>query len=39
LLQYTRAWTAAEAAAYYELLKGRFDAEIKVPRPKEALGQ
>jgi peptidyl-prolyl cis-trans isomerase D len=35
--QYTRAWAAAEAAAYYEMLKERFDAQILVAKPKEAL--
>lgn len=39
LLQYTRAWTMAEALAYYNVLKERFGAQIKVPRPKDALGQ
>jgi peptidyl-prolyl cis-trans isomerase D len=39
LLQYTRAWTTAEALAYYEMLKERFNVQIKVPRPKEALAQ
>lgn len=31
--QYVRLWTNAEALAYYELLKQRFKAQIKVPRP------
>jgi peptidyl-prolyl cis-trans isomerase D len=38
--QYERAWASAEAMAYYEMLKDRFEAQIKVPRPKEeATGQ
>jgi peptidyl-prolyl cis-trans isomerase D len=37
--QYTRAWSTAEAAAYYEMLKDRFNVEIEVPKPKDALGQ
>lgn len=39
LLQYTRAWTTAEALAYYELLKERYNVQVKVPRPKDALTQ
>jgi peptidyl-prolyl cis-trans isomerase D len=35
LAQYTRAWTAAEAQAYYEDLKRRYKVQIKVPQPKE----
>ncbi|HEX7891145.1 MAG TPA: SurA N-terminal domain-containing protein [Ramlibacter sp.] len=35
LLQYARAWTTAEAEAYYNLLKDRFNVQIKVPKPKE----
>lgn len=31
--QYMQWWAAAEGQAYYELLKKRFKAEIKVPRP------
>ncbi len=31
--QYVQLWTEAEALAYYELLKHRFKAQIKVPRP------
>ena len=34
--QYARAWAMAEAAAYYEVLKQRFKAQIDVPKPKEA---
>ncbi|MCD6079402.1 MAG: Rotamase [Ramlibacter sp.] len=37
--QYTRAWTAAEAQAYYELLKDRFDVQVLVAKPKEAATQ
>ena len=37
--QYARAWGTAEAMAYYEVLKGRFKAQINVPRPKEAQAQ
>ena len=33
LQQYTQAWGAAEAQAYYELLKQRFKAQIKASRP------
>ena len=35
--QYNRAWATAEAMAYYEMLKGRFKAQINVPRPQGAL--
>ena len=31
--QYVQWWTNAEGLAYYELLKNRFKAQIKVPRP------
>lgn len=31
--QYTQWWTAAESLAYYNVLKERFKAEIKVARP------
>jgi len=31
--QYTQAWQAAEAAAYYELLKERLKVQMKVPKP------
>ncbi|MGP1628841.1 MAG: SurA N-terminal domain-containing protein [Giesbergeria sp.] len=31
--QYVQWWTNAEGLAYYELLKKRFKAQIKVPRP------
>ena len=31
--QYSQAWTQAEALAYYDLLKQRYKAQIKVPRP------
>ena len=37
LQQYNRAWATAEATAYYELLKDRFDVRIEVPKPKGAL--
>lgn len=37
--QYARAWSAAEAQAYYELLKDRFKVEVLVARPKEVLAQ
>jgi peptidyl-prolyl cis-trans isomerase D len=33
--QYTQWWTAAESLAYYNILKGRFKVDIKVPRPAE----
>jgi peptidyl-prolyl cis-trans isomerase D len=39
LLQYARAWTTAEAQAYYNMLKDRFNVQIKVPKPAGALGQ
>ncbi|MEB2347589.1 MAG: SurA N-terminal domain-containing protein [Comamonadaceae bacterium] len=31
--QYVQAWAQAEALAYYDVLKQRFKAQIKVPRP------
>ena len=31
--QYTQVWSGVEAMAYYELLKQRYKAEIKTPRP------
>lgn len=34
--QHARAWTAAESRAYYEMLKERFKAQIKVPEPPAA---
>ncbi|WP_313072565.1 SurA N-terminal domain-containing protein [Melaminivora sp.] len=34
--QYTQAWSAAEALAYYELLKERLKVQIKVERPAPA---
>ena len=37
--QYSRAWGTAEALAYYNMLKERFNVQIKVARPKEALAQ
>jgi peptidyl-prolyl cis-trans isomerase D len=39
VLTYTRAWTQAEAQAYYNLLKDRFNVQIKVPKPKEGATQ
>ncbi|MDO8440425.1 MAG: SurA N-terminal domain-containing protein [Polaromonas sp.] len=33
--QYTQWWTSAESLAYYNALKERFKAEIKVPKPAE----
>jgi peptidyl-prolyl cis-trans isomerase D len=33
--QFAQAVGAAESAAYYDLLKGRFKAEILVPRPSD----
>lgn len=33
--QYTQWWTSAESLAYYNALKERFRAEIKVPKPAE----
>ena len=34
--QYTQWWTAAESLAYYDVLKQRFKAEIKVAKPVRA---
>ena len=36
-MTYLRGWTGAEAVAYYNLLKERFKAQIKVPKPAPAL--
>jgi peptidyl-prolyl cis-trans isomerase D len=33
--QYTQWWTSAESLAYYNILKERFKADIKVSRPAE----
>ena len=33
LQQYARAWGAAENVAYYNLLKERFKAQVKVAKP------
>ena len=30
---YTQSWSTAEGLAYYETLKSRYQAQIKVPRP------
>jgi peptidyl-prolyl cis-trans isomerase D len=35
--QYTRAWSTAEAMAYYEILKDRYKVQIEVPKPKDAI--
>jgi peptidyl-prolyl cis-trans isomerase D len=37
--QYAQTWAAAEAAAYYELLKVRYKAQILVPKPKAGATQ
>lgn len=37
--QYNQAWASAEAAAYYELLKARYKAQINVPKPKAGATQ
>ncbi|MGV3573195.1 MAG: SurA N-terminal domain-containing protein [Ramlibacter sp.] len=37
--QYVRAWTGAEALAYYNLLKERFKVKYEVPQPKDGLQQ
>lgn len=37
--QYTRAWAAAESAAYYAMLKERFKVQIKAAKPKEGAAQ
>ena len=34
--QYVQWWSEAEGLAYYETLKQRYKAEIKVPRPLPA---
>jgi peptidyl-prolyl cis-trans isomerase D len=34
--QYVQGWSGAENLAYYNLLKARFKAEIKVPKPERA---
>jgi len=39
LAGYGRAWTMAEALAYYDLLKDRFKVQINVPQPKPAASQ
>lgn len=39
LQQYERAWATAETAAFYDALKERFNVQIKVPKPKEAVPQ
>ncbi len=36
LAQYLQGWTGAENLAYYNLLKERFKAQIKVPKPERA---
>jgi peptidyl-prolyl cis-trans isomerase D len=36
LEQYKRAWSAAESMAYYQLLKDRFKAQIKVAKPADS---
>ncbi|TFZ00469.1 peptidyl-prolyl cis-trans isomerase [Ramlibacter henchirensis] len=36
--QYTQLWTSAEALAYYEVLRGRFKAQILVPKPAPEAG-
>lgn len=35
--QYARSWANAESLAYYELLRERFKAQIKVPKPAASL--
>lgn len=35
--QYTRAWSAAEAQAYYELLKDRFKVQVLVEKPRDSV--
>ena len=39
LQQYERAWATAETAAFYDALKDRFNVQIKVPKPREAVPQ
>jgi peptidyl-prolyl cis-trans isomerase D len=39
LAQYTRAWTTAEAMAYYNMLKDRFKVKVNVPRPQAGVMQ
>ena len=36
IAQYLQGWTGAENLAYYNLLKERFKAQIKVPKPERA---
>lgn len=36
--QYTQWWTSAESLAYYNILKERFKADIKVSRPEQKTG-
>ena len=36
LAQYSQGWTGAENLAYYNLLRERFKAQIKVPKPERA---
>ena len=36
LAQYSQGWSGAENQAYYNLLKERFKAQIKVPKPERA---
>ena len=36
LAQYSQGWSGAENLAYYNLLKERFKAQIKVPKPERA---
>lgn len=37
--QYSRAWTNAEAMAYYDVLKERYKAQILVPKPAAATAE
>jgi peptidyl-prolyl cis-trans isomerase D len=39
LAQYTRAWSTAEAMAYYNTLKDRFKVKVNVPKPGAAAAQ
>ena len=35
--QYMQWWSGAEGQAYYDMLKKRYKAEVKAPRPSSAL--
>jgi peptidyl-prolyl cis-trans isomerase D len=37
--QYARMWSSAEGQAYYNMLKGRFKAQILVPKPADEMAE